>query len=84
MNLDKLESLLDDQYDWPSVYKFKFVGNDDHRQDLTDIVGQKPCKENASRNGKYISFTFNVKITETTEVISIYKKVSKLSGIMSL
>ncbi len=84
MNLDKLESLLDDQYEWPSTYKFKFVGNEGHRDELTDIIGQKPCKENASRTGKYISFTFNVQIQESSEVISIYQKVSKLSGIMSL
>ena len=84
MNLDKLQSLLDDQYEWPSTYKFKFVGNEENRCELTDIIGQEPCQERPSRTGKYISFTFNVKITESQEVITIYQKVSKISGIMSL
>lgn len=84
MNLDKLQSLLDDQYTWPSIYKFKFVGNDSHREDLTELVGQKPCQERPSKSGKYISYTFNVEISASDEVITIYQKVSKLSGIMSL
>lgn len=84
MDLSKLQSLLDDQYEWPSQYKFKFVGNDTHRQLLSDAVGTKPHHERPSNSGKYISYTFNVTVNSSQEVISIYQEVAKISGIISL
>jgi putative lipoic acid-binding regulatory protein len=84
MDLTKLKQLLEDQYDWPANYTFKFVGNADHKEQLCECVGQDPHKEQPSRTGKYISYTFVVEITETEEVLTIYREVSKISGIMSL
>lgn len=84
MDYSKLLDLLDSEYEWPANYQFKFVGNESHRDELTAAVGAKPSKERPSSSGKYISYTFIVEIKESNEVISIYKKVSKISGIISL
>jgi putative lipoic acid-binding regulatory protein len=84
MDYSKLQDLLDSEYEWPANYQFKFVGNESHREDLTNAVGVAPHKERPSSSGKYISFTFVVEIKASHEVISIYKKVSQISGIISL
>ncbi|EQC46540.1 DUF493 family protein [Bacteriovorax sp. Seq25_V] len=84
MNLDKLHSLLDDQYNWPDHYTFKFVGKDEHRDQLTEVIGLAPTNERPSSSGKYISYSFQIKINASHEVIEIYKKVSVISGIITL
>lgn len=84
MDFDKLKNLLDDQYDWPSEYTFKFVGQDHHRDELAKHVGEDAHKEQPSKSGKYISYTFKITISSSDEVIEIYKKVSSISGIISL
>lgn len=84
MDYSKLLDLLNSEYEWPAKYQFKFVGNDSHREDLVEAVGESPAKERPSSSGKYISYTFHVEITESEEVISIYQKVAKISGIISL
>ena len=84
MDFTKLRGLLDNEYNWPQKYTFKFVGTPEHRAPLSDCLGQEPCQERASRSGKYISFTFHIEITATHEVISIYEEVAKISGIISL
>ncbi len=84
MDLTKLQALLDDQYTWPSKYKFKFVGNEGHREDLAKAVGHKATNERPSKSGKYISFTFDIRLNSSQEVISIYQEVAKISGIIAL
>ena len=84
MDFDKLRSLLENQYEWPQIYTFKFVGTPENKTQLIVCVGQAPCQERPSRSGKYVSYTFNVTISSTDEVISIYEEVIKISGIISL
>ncbi|AYF45139.1 MULTISPECIES: DUF493 family protein [unclassified Halobacteriovorax] len=84
MDMEKLKGLLNDQYDWPAEYNFKFIGNDSNRDELIMAVGAEPHHERPSKTGKYISFTFNVKCNSADEVLTIYERVSRLHGIMSL
>ncbi|MFG1499450.1 DUF493 family protein [Halobacteriovorax sp. XZX-3] len=84
MDLTKLKALLDDQYEWPAVYNFKFIGNETNRDELIMAVGEKPHHEKPSKTGKYISFTFNVKCNSSDEVLTIYERVGRLHGILAL
>lgn len=84
MDFSKLQDLLDSQYTWPDKYSFKFVGNEGHRDELIKVIGTEPSNERPSKSGKYISFTFTVEILKSEDVITIYKNVSKISGIISL
>lgn len=84
MDFQKLIELLDSQYQWPEHYMFKFIGKAEHRDQLIALVGNIPHEERPSSNGKYVSYTFHVRITRTHEVIEIYKKVGTISGIISL
>lgn len=84
MNFEKLIALLDSQYNWPDHYMFKFIGTCDHKELLIEAVGHIPWEEKPSSGGKYISYTFRVHVSDTNEVIEIYKKVSTITGIISL
>lgn len=84
MDMSKLKALLDDQYDWPAKYNFKFIGNDSNRDELIMAVGAEPHHERPSKTGKFISFTFIVTCKSSDEVLTIYERVSRLHGIISL
>lgn len=84
MDFQKLIDLLESQYSWPDHYMFKFIAKPEHRDQLILCVGNIPTDERPSSSGKYVSYTFTVRILKTHEVIEIYQKVSTISGIISL
>ena len=80
----KLRSLLDDQYQWPCVYIFKFIVRPGDVEKVLEIIcGEENLQKN-SRTGKYTSVTVKKRITSTQEVIDIYKDVSVIEGVISL
>lgn len=85
---DKLRHLLDNEYSWPEIYRFKFIAAPSLIQDVVDVVEKKAVvdkvSETASRTGKYISVSIHVKIDSTETVIDIYKEVGQIKGVISL
>lgn len=82
--LNKLKELLDDQYEWPAPYLFKFIVPAAQLESLEKLVSKYVLSEKPSKNGKYISVTLTVKCESSQEVIDLYEKVSVIPGIMSL
>ncbi|EQC50322.1 PF04359 family protein [Bacteriovorax sp. BSW11_IV] len=81
---EKLKELLDNEYDWPSYYLFKFVVHSDHVDTFKVIVEHDNFMERPSKNGKYVSLTFKKLMNSSEEVLLIYEKVSTVPGIISL
>lgn len=82
--MSNLKELLDSQHTWPGKYTFKFIVPGDKTKELKDLVAVKESFARPSRSGKYTSMTFEIKCQSSDEVINIYKKVSKISGIVTL
>jgi hypothetical protein len=87
---EKFEQLLDDNYQWPAPYLFKFVLPKEHLPKLqaifdeysnfnTDLVTLRP-----SRTGKYISFSVEQEMESTQAVIGLYQKTSSIDNIVSI
>lgn len=84
MNTEKFKSLLDEKYEWPCHYTFKFVVNTTSENELASFFETDQVEKKSSRTGKYISFTVKKEMHSSDDVIAVYTEVSKVEGIVSL
>jgi hypothetical protein len=78
--LQKFRDLLDQSYQWPDYYEFKFIVKiDDKSQILTKLVGYTPSKK-----GNYIAISARKLMKDTQEVLDVYEVMSTIKGIISL
>ncbi|MBT7611124.1 MAG: DUF493 family protein [Bacteriovoracaceae bacterium] len=76
--------LLDNQYDWPAIYNFKFVVLATKINELKQLVGDEGLTMKMSSKGKYISLTINRTMNSSLEVVEFYEKVYVIEGIITL
>lgn len=77
--------LLDQQYDWPADYTFRFVIPNQKMAELVDLLGDgHDLKTNSSKTGKYISIKATKNFESSEKVIEVYDKVKVISGLVSL
>ena len=85
--LKKIKESLDEVYDWPSVYVFKFIlpTVPNKEEELLSCFSEEvDVAVKRSKNAKYTSFTLKEVILTSDEVIERYSKASKIEGIFSL
>ncbi|MDG1398025.1 MAG: DUF493 family protein [Polaribacter sp.] len=84
----KLKDQLEDTTKFPADYMYKFIVPTDENQlnEVQDKFDSKGVviKTKKSKTGKYISITIVLKLKNADEVISYYKKVENIKGIISL
>lgn len=84
----KLKVQLEDTTKFPADYLYKFIVPTTENQvaeveDLFDNTGAV-IKTKKSKTGKYVSVSIILKLKNSDEVISYYKKAEKIKGIISL
>lgn len=82
-----LEKHLKANSEWPSVYMFKFIlPNDNRKMALLRQVFEEDSRffEKNSRKGNYVSVTVKIVMMNPEEVISRYKQVAGIEGIIML
>jgi uncharacterized protein len=83
--LERLIDLLDQNYDWPDYYQFKFIVKVADRAKIemyfreNDQIDMKP-----SKNGNYLSISVKRLISHSQEVLAVYSEVSKIEGVITL
>ncbi|MDX2171836.1 MAG: DUF493 family protein [Bacteroidota bacterium] len=85
--LATLKARISETVTFPSVYMYKFIVGSENRkialvENLFDAEADIHIKESA--NGKYTSITAKVVVVDVEEIIEIYKKASKIEGIIFL
>ena len=84
----KLKDQLDDTTKFPADYMYKFIVPTTENQvnEVQDLFSNNGAVINTkkSKTGKYISISIVLKVASSNEVISYYKKVEKVKGIISL
>lgn len=84
----KLKLSLEETTTFPTDYMYKFIipSSDDKFKEIESIfdnlgavITSKP-----SKTGKYTSLTILVKMKSSDKIISKYKEVSKVDGVISL
>ncbi len=86
MSDEKFRSLLDESYQWPDYYEFKFIiKTDDREQILKHLDAHKfTILERPSEKGNYVSISARKLMKSTDEVIEVYKSMSGIKGLISL
>ncbi|WP_159948070.1 DUF493 family protein [Polaribacter septentrionalilitoris] len=84
----KLKSQLEDTTSFPADYMYKFIvpSNENQEAEVQDMFNNKGAviTTKKSKTGKYISVSIVLKVQDSKEVISYYKKAEKIKGIISL
>lgn len=63
---------------------FKFIVPQEKREELADFFGGRPFTTRPSKNGKYWSFTAELEMRSSGEVIALYREAGKIEGIIAL
>ena len=81
------DQLLESQ-SWPGFYLFKFIVKSEtpHIDDIKSLFDPKEAEFTEKKSSKktFTSLSIKIKMTNPEDVINIYKKSSKLKGIITL
>nr|WP_299340037.1 DUF493 family protein [Allomuricauda sp.] len=84
----RLKEQLLENTTWPNNYLYKFIiPTDEKRIDQINTIFDNTgavIESKKSKNGNYTSISITVHLNGPDEVISKYKEVSKVEGVISL
>jgi hypothetical protein len=82
--LQKFRELLEDTYQWPDYYEFKFIVKMDDRAQVLDKLSGFTFTETPSKKGNYVSVNARKLMKTSQEVLDVYEVMSTIKGIISL
>ena len=83
-DVEQFRRLLDEQYDWPSPYTFKFIVPLQGMVKLESLLDGHILTKRTSRNGNYVSVTLSPIVESSESVINLYTEASVIDGLVSL
>jgi putative lipoic acid-binding regulatory protein len=84
MENDKFKTLLDETYQWPDYYEFKFIIKTDDKAQILELLQGFTIHETPSKQGNYTSISARKLINSTDEVIKVYEMISPIKGVIPL
>lgn len=84
MSKEKFQELLDQTYQWPDYYEFKFIVKTDEKSRVLVLLPDYTISETPSAKGNYVSISARKLMKSTQEVLDLYEKVSQIKGVISL
>ncbi|MBL7859470.1 MAG: DUF493 family protein [Cyclobacteriaceae bacterium] len=75
---------LDEHHQWPSLYVFKFIVPTGKEDAVKKLFPLNATTERLSKQGNYISITAQVMMTSSNSVIDVYRKASRIEGLIAL
>jgi len=87
MNEESLRSLkikLDEYHQWPCRFMFKFIVPEQKTEEMIAFLAGRPFTTRPSKNGRYVSFTAELEMQSSEEVIILYREAAKIEGIIAL
>ena len=83
-SLKSFKAALEEEYSFPTEYVFKFIIESSSKQNVIDLLPDAMIKEKKSTKGKYVSITLTQFVKNSSEIVYIYEKASKIKGVISL
>lgn len=83
-SIDSFREKLDNEYNWPSLYTFKFIIPKGKKDEIAKLFPQHDIVEKPSSNGNYISLTIKVMAQSSKTIIEYYVKASHVKGVIAL
>jgi hypothetical protein len=81
---DKFKALLDESYQWPDFYEFKFIIKSADKLLIIDKLPGFTIHETPSKQGTYTSVSARKLMQSTDEVIAVYELIGAIKGVISL
>ncbi|WP_224995448.1 DUF493 family protein [Cesiribacter sp. SM1] len=81
---DSFREKLDQQYDWPSLYTFKFIVPQGSEMQVKELFPGTEVTEKKSRKGNYISLTARLMAESSDAIIEVYLKAHHIKGLIAL
>ena len=82
--LDSFKNTLEEEYQFPAEYKFKFIVASESISKVLDLIPNSDYSKRESKSYKYTSITITKMMNNADEILYIYEKASKIDGIISL
>lgn len=82
--LQKFRELLDESYQWPDFYEFKFIVKIDEKNHVVEKLPGFSITETPSKKGNYVAVSARKLMKSTQEVLDVYEVMSTIKGIISL
>jgi uncharacterized protein len=83
-SLRRLQVKLDEYHQWPSLFMFKFIVPREKTAELTTFLAKRPFTTRESKNGRFVSFTAEIEMQSSEEVIIFYREAGKIEGLIAL
>ncbi len=83
-NQEKFKELLDQRYNWPCSYRFKFIVPFNQVNNMRQLFAGEDLQFRPSSKGNYQSVTFFKDVTSSEHVLHVYEKVENIPGVISL
>jgi hypothetical protein len=84
MDHQKFRDLLEESYQWPDYYEFKFIIRTDDKHLIIGRLDGFTIHETPSKKGNYTSVSARKLMKSTEEVLEIYELMSTINGVISL
>lgn len=84
MSHEKFKDLLDQSYQWPDYYEFKFIIKTQEKHQVEGLLPGFTINETVSAKGNYTSISARKLMKSTQEVLEVYELISKVKGVISL
>ena len=81
---DSFRLKLDQNHSWPTLYIFKFIVPKGKEDEVRKLFPLHNTYERESKNGNYISLTFQMMMPSGAAVIEVYQKASVIEGLIAL
>ena len=81
---DSFKKSLDEEYNFHTEYNFKFIVATKEKNKVIELLPKAKIAEKKSRNNKYTSLTMTSLMKNSSEILYIYEKASKIKGVISL
>ena len=81
---ERFRAVLEETHEWPTMYTFKFIVPSDKVDKIKKILKSDEVITRPSKKGNYLSLTCTKNMKSSDEIITIYRKVSDIKGIISL
>ena len=82
---DKFKELLNEEYNWPARYTFKFIVKSAHQQEVEKLFKEDvEIVTKPSSGDKYVSVTIYAQMQCADDILAIYDAATGIPGIISL
>ncbi|MEQ8926968.1 MAG: DUF493 family protein [Fulvivirga sp.] len=82
--IQSFKEKLENEYDWPSLYTFKFIVPIDKKDEIKKIFIKHDVTEKQSSKGNYISITSKVMASSSDTIVEYYLEANKVEGVIAL